>query len=874
MSATLNTKPPADFLEFPKQSIRQGIHQRIEEQVRLGPNRVALKTRDQTYTYAEMNGFANSIAMEILSATGKELAQAAILQPNTPELIMSMLASLKARKAYVPLDPNFPKQRLQIMLDDAEPAILLTDEQHVPLAEELAGKHVRIINTTAIKRHADALNPQVACDPLDRAYILYTSGSTGRPKGMAFPHRTLLHGTMCMTNNLFFAPSDRVTWLHSASFAASVVDIYCSLTNGGALYPWDAKTRGFTGLADWLVNERVTTFQWIPSAFRQFLRTVPDNFVFQDIRLVVMASESLTLREVELFRMHFPVGSHLVNQVGTSESHNYCLYPMDHSTYFEGAVVPGGYPASEDRQVLIVDDQRHRVPLGAIGEIAVKSNYMCVGYWRDDTLTQSKFAAIDADGVPAYLTGDLGRLEPDGCLIHLGRKDFQVKIRGYRVELAEIDHVLTTAPGVADSAAWLVKDRLGQDRLVGYVILKESCQFHQEEVEKALESRLPDYMVPRHYVVLDALPSLPTGKVDRSALPNPFDRPESVSITATFTSTTIEHQIAELFRELLQLHEMGLESDFIAAGGDSLLTAVLLQRVHQLHGVEVTADEFLEAPTPNGLAGLIKQASESGRSRPPRAKTTPGVVEFLPRSRTLAASPDIAIFGSLTTETAGTSTGHKNLVIINASSFGREVFLWAVQTIATGSSFRIKGFLDNRPSALDGYNYDVRILGDVENYAIEEEDVFVSAIGDPMDKVRYCAPIIEKGGKFINIIHPLATVGHNVQLGSGIVLGPFSSITSDVKVGDHVSVGALSNLGHDTVVGDWCQISSHCAVNGKTTLGDGVFVGSHACIIPGVKVGAWAYVGAGSIVVRNVDPYVKVFGNPAAPIGRVACTKS
>src|ERR1035441_3582720 len=161
---------------------------------------------------------------------------------------------------------------------------------------------------------------------------------------------------------------------------------------------------------------------------------------------------------------------------------------------------------------------------------------MSAGYWRDDALTRSKFAPIDADGVSVYLTGDLGKLEPDGCLIHLGRKDSQVKIRGYRVELAEIDHVLTTAPGMADSAVSLVKDRLGQDRLVGYVIPNESCQFHQEEVEKALESRLPDYMVPRHYVVLDSLPSLPTGKVDRNALPNPFDRPEPVSKTAAFTS--------------------------------------------------------------------------------------------------------------------------------------------------------------------------------------------------------------------------------------------------------------------------------------------------------------------------------------------------
>ena len=350
MPKKLVVRRPSDFIEFHQESIQQGIHQRFEEQVRLRPLSTALKTRDESRTYAETNGFANSIAAEILATAGTELAQAAILLPNTCEFIIAMLAALKAHKAYVPLDVNFPKDRLKIMLEDAEPVVLLTDDPHMAMAGEFAGRQARIINISRIKRDAAAPNPQVPCEPLDRAYILFTSGSTGRPKGIAFLHRNLLHTTMCLTNYLFFAPSDRVTWLHSASFSSSVVDIYCCLTNGGTLYPWDMKTQGFTGMAEWLVQEKVTTFQWIPSAFRQFLRTVPEDFVFQDIRIVVMASESLTLREVELFRRHFPVGSHLVNQVGTSESYNYRLYPVDHHIPIESVNVAGGYSVSEDRR--------------------------------------------------------------------------------------------------------------------------------------------------------------------------------------------------------------------------------------------------------------------------------------------------------------------------------------------------------------------------------------------------------------------------------------------------------------------------------------------------------------------------------------------
>lgn len=878
MPRRLDVTRPHAFIEFRKESILRGIHERVEDQVRLYPDNVALKTRAVTYTYEEVNGFANSIAAAVLSASGRELAQAGILLPNAPEMIIAILASLKAHKAYVPLDPNFPKERLQVMVEDAEPAVLLTDDQHMGLADELAGKRVRIITSSRIERHAEAPNPRVACDPLDRAYILFTSGSTGRPKGIAFLHRNLLHTTMCLTNRLFFAPSDRVTWLHSASFSASVVDIYCCLTNGGALYPWDAKTQGFTGMADWLVREKVTTFQWIPSAFRQFLRTVADDFVFQDVRIVVMASEPLTVREVELFRRHFPVGSHLVNQLGTSESYNYRLYAVDHHIPIEGVNVAGGYTVSEDREVVIVDDERNQLPAGSVGEIGVRSNYMSTGYWRDEALSRGKFVRLDTDETPVYLTGDLGRLEPDGCLIHVGRKDFQVKIRGYRVELAEVDHALAAAPGVADGATWVVKNRLGEDQLVGYVITKEASQFSQQDVEKHLESRLPDYMVPRHYVVLDGFPTLPTGKTDRKGLPNPFEGAEPRAKPEPLSAVPETEEVVELFEELLQVDNIGLDSNFLDAGGDSLLTAVLLHRIHQRFAVDITFDDFLESPTPDKLGTLIRMLLETRGRRPcPSTARYERRVSFAQARTESRTVPTCAVGPRFVERAAPAGTlpaapsysAKKNLVIICAGGLGRDVFTWAVQSIAAGAPWRIKGFLDARADALDGYKYGCKVIGDIDGYEIEEDDVFVSAIGDPKVKVKCCSPIIEKGGRFINLIHPLANVGGNVQLRTGIVVAPFSSLTSDVRIGDHVSIGALSNVGHDTVIGHWCQISSFCGINGHAVLGEGVFLGSHACIIPQIRVGAWAFVGAGSVVVRDVPPHVKVFGNPATAIGKV-----
>jgi sugar O-acyltransferase (sialic acid O-acetyltransferase NeuD family) len=806
------------------------------------------------------------------------MAQAAILLPNTSEMIIAMLGALKARKAYVPLDQNYPTERLRAMFEHAEPSVLLTDDTHQTLAEELAGNRVPIINTSRIARSEDATNPGVECDPLDRAYILYTSGTTGQPKGIVFLHRNLLHTTMCLTNELFFSPSDRVTWLHSPSFGSSVMDIYCSLTNGGALFPWDPKVLGFNGMAKWLVDERMTTLQWLPSAFRQFMRTVPDQLQFRDIRIAILAGEPLTIREVDLFRRHFPEGSHLVNQAGTAESYNYYLYRVDHHIPIEDANVAAGYPVSPDRKLLILDDERNEMPQGSIGEIAIKSDYMSGGYWRDDAQTQAKFIQIGSDKEPAYLTGDLGKIEPDGCLIHLGRKDFQFKIRGCRIEPAEIEYALTRAPGVADCACWFAKNRLEENTLVGYVVPKAPGSFNQKEAEAYLEEKLPSYMVPRIYILMDSLPSLPNGKADRRALPNPFKQTEAPAGPDAVTSPllAVEEKIIGIFNEILHLENVAPETDFLKVGGDSLLAAVLRYSIHEAFGVDLPMDAFADSLTPAYLAGLVTSSSAKRGLDPLRKDWASAALA--PRRESSLFAPAAFTGGD---GNAGTSsprwasrgknsgTSKNNLVIVGAGQSGREFYTWAAQAIAAGTPLLIKGFLDDRPGALQGYDYEPGVIGGVNTYEIDENDVFVCAIGDPAIKAKCSKTIEEKGGRFINLIHPLANIGLHVELGVGVVLGPFASVTSDVKLGNHTSIGALSNVAHDTVLGDWCQISSHCGVNGSATLGEGVFLGSHACILPRVKVGPWAFVGAGSIVVRDVAERVKVFGNPASAIGRV-----
>ncbi len=211
----------------------------------------------------------------------------------------------------------------------------------------------------------------------------------------------------------------------------------------------------------------------------------------------------------------------------------------------------------------------------------------------------------------------------------------------------------------------------------------------------------------------------------------------------------------------------------------------------------------------------------------------------------------------------------QNLIIVSAGSFGREVYTWASQAIQHGAAWRLKGFLDSRPGILDRFDYPLPILGAPESYTPRPDDVFLCAVGDPRAKQQYSTPIERKGGRFATLIHPTALVGLHVEIGAGSIICPFTQLSCDIRLGRHVTFGTHSSAAHDSVIGDFSQISGACQINGRAMLETGVFLGSHATILPDARVGEWSHVGAHSVVLKRVDPYEKVFGVPAVPIGTV-----
>ena len=608
-------KPTNNFEPFDRSEIQQPIHRRFEKIAARFGNRVAINDSERVVTYEALNNAANHIAQAIQRGVGQHSGQIAFVLDNDARAIQALLGILKSGRAYVPLDPLFPKDRLTYMCSFAETRTVITDHAHRDFAREIAGPNVPLLLLEDIDLAPAAANPEMATDPLATAYLLFTSGSTGKPKGIAFAHRNLLHTTMCLINNLHITPEDRLTQLHSTSFAASVVDIYCSLLAGASVYPWEVKTRGTGGLAEWLTQEEITSVQWIPTPLRHLLEPLEPGKYFGSVRLLVMASEPLTRREYDLYSRHFPDQCLLVNQMGTSESYNYYLFFANKETTFEGSVVPAGYPVSEDREVLLLDENRQPVAPGELGEIAIRSRYMSLGYWQNPEQTARVFLPDGTDPESRiYLTGDLGRRREDGCLLHLGRKDFQVKIRGYRIELPEVELAVKKLDSIRDVAVMARHDHKDELKLVAYYIAKAGMDPNVTELRRQLMDKLPDYMIPNLFIRVQEFPMTPSGKLDKNALPSLAGSRPVLENDLVAARNATEGVLVEIWRKVLGQNEIGVTDNFFELGGDSLQAAQVLHLIHERCGVDLDYMSLIQAPQIKGLAELVEGLRLDSRS--------------------------------------------------------------------------------------------------------------------------------------------------------------------------------------------------------------------------------------------------------------------
>jgi amino acid adenylation domain-containing protein len=611
--------PTNAFIRFAKEETEQSIPQRFEQQASRYPDRLAVKTRNHQLTYAALNKVANRVARALLAQRGAGAESIALLLEHDASMIAAILGVLKAGKVYVPLDPSFPYARNAYILEDSQAGLIITNNENRSLAESLSENRHSLINIDEISATLSDENINLSISSDNLANIIYTSGSTGQPKGVVQNHRNLLNVAMRYTNGLQISAEDRLTLLQSYSVAGSVSNMLGALLNGASLFPYNVKEEGLIELADLLIKEDITVYHSVPTVFRQFANTLTGKEEFPELRLVRLGGEPVHPEDVRLYKTYFPADSIFVNSYGASEAASVLRYCVDKDTQINDAMVPVGYPLG-DIEILLLEDDGKAVGFDQVGEIAIKSRYISPGYWHKPDLTRATFTTDPQDeGERIYRTGDLGYMQPDGCLVVTGRNDFRLKIRGFRIEVAEIELALRGLTKIKEAAVVAHEDQRGEKQLVAYVVPEPEQGSTTSELRNFLKDTLPDYMVPSAFVVLDALPLTPNGKLDRMALPAPsLARPE-LDTNFVAPRNALEEQLVEIWVEVLGVTRVGVHDDFFELGGHSLRATQIVSRVREVFQVELPLLSLFEEPTIAGLAERIEEArrGSQGITAPP-----------------------------------------------------------------------------------------------------------------------------------------------------------------------------------------------------------------------------------------------------------------
>lgn len=588
-------------LSFDKSELEGSIGERFEKIAGAFPDRPAVREPGRVTSYAELNASAERIRRGLAVRLEAIPGPVALLFDAGAPLFAAMLAVLKAGRFYVPLDPRLPSARLQRIWRALDAAALIADEASFDRARSLAGGGAPVWRAGELDG-VPARDPATV-SPDDLAYVLFTSGSTGNPKGVLQSHRNVLHNVMKLARGLALAPEDRLTLLSSPSHGASVSDIFGALLTGAAVCPYSLSGDGLRCLPEFLEREAITVYHSVPTVFRSFSSTLDGREDLSRLRVVKLGGEPVLASDFDLYRNRFPRGCVFHVGLGSTEVNVIRQWSARHDTPWPGGV-PLGY-AVDETEIVLLDEAGQ--PNDEEGEIGVIARTLAVGYWKDPAATAAAFLSVSGrPGFRLYRTGDLGRMLPDGCLLHVGRKDARLKIRGHRIETAEVEAALMAVPGVREAAVE-GRSRNEGTRLVAWVARRSPDSPGIGELRRALSQRLPEFMVPSVYVFLEALPRTTTGKVDRRALSEPGGARPPLDAAFLEPRNETEALAAAAFARVLELDCIGVEDDFFELGGDSLSAVELLMSLADTLGVELSAADLLEAPTPAALAARARR---------------------------------------------------------------------------------------------------------------------------------------------------------------------------------------------------------------------------------------------------------------------------
>lgn len=577
------------------------------------PDRLAIGVGVDPWTYERLDRAANRLARAVAETVRPSHQPVVLLIDQGPALVAAILGVLKAGGFYAPLETRHPPSLVAGVVREARAGLVLADAAGATLAREAAPGIPALRVDQVLAGGGSEARPGIAVGPDAPATLYYTSGSTGSPKGVLHTHRTVLHNVMRYTNSLAIDRDDRLTLLQSPSFSGAVSSLFGALLNGAASFPYEVRRLGAAGLGGWLVRERITIYHSVPALFRLAAAGAPS---FPHLRLIRLEGDQMSPRDWLLFRERFSRDCVLVNGLGATECGLVRQFFIDHARPVGDGLVPIGYPV-EDMEIAVVDQAGRPVETGEVGEIVVRSRYLAVGYYHRPDLTAAAFRPDpDRPDSRTYHTGDLGRLHPDGCLEHLGRRDARVKIHGTWVDLAQVEAVLLGVAGVGEAAARVHTGPAGEPRLTGYIVPRGDAVPAASALRAHTAARLFAAAVPAAFVMLSRLPLTENGKVDRAALPPPPPSRPELDVEFAAPGTALEHSLADIWRDVLHLERVGIHDRFYDLGGDSLQLIQVHARVQARLGGEVPITALFDHPTIQALARYLRstlpQAGEAG----------------------------------------------------------------------------------------------------------------------------------------------------------------------------------------------------------------------------------------------------------------------
>jgi amino acid adenylation domain-containing protein len=560
------------------------VHQLFEQQAAQKPHAPALIFEDQALTFSEINSRANQLARHLLSCGLEPEARVGVMLPRTPDTLVALLAIFKAGGCYLPLDPEYPAERLAFMLDDAGASLVITQEfLRVNLSEQ------------SIENVESEVRPE------QLAYIIYTSGSTGRPKGVSVEHRQLLHTMQCAQEVLKLTETDCLPSIASFSFDISLLELLCAPLAGGRCLL--VSTHGaLEATVTARVLQEATVLHAVPGLMRRFVSLTREQH--PQLRQLLVGGEAVAPELIAEMQEVWS-GADVRVLYGPTEATIICAsYEVSRQEAISHQMIGRPLP---NTMLRILDGKGQLVPVGVDGEICIGGAGLARGYWQSADLTAEKFVSA-TDGARIYRTGDRGRYLPDGNIVFTGRIDEQVKVRGFRIELGEIEFLLTEHESVTEAVVIAPEDKGSEKRLVAYVVTTPGASRNVSDLRSHLRSRLPDYMIPSAFVYLDALPLTSHGKIDRRALPAPDAERPALAEAFIAPGTPAETRLASIWTKLLGINRIGINDNYFELGGDSLLATQLASQVRSVFEVELPLVELFRHPTLAEMATSIEEA--------------------------------------------------------------------------------------------------------------------------------------------------------------------------------------------------------------------------------------------------------------------------